>query len=107
MSQSLTVAPTVAERRVQRAEVLASIVDKWLPVTFKDGRSAWAIPSQSVAGKFHIATHDRCGCWDSVRRSGRCKHQLAVRIILRQHGLWPVAQPSSTPDVFTRFEEAA
>jgi hypothetical protein len=58
----------------------------------KGGTAAYAIPSQSVLGLYHIATlaaGGRCGCWDAQRRSGRCKHVLALRIVARQFDLVP------------------
>lgn len=93
--KTLTVAKTVAERRVQRAEVLAANAHQWIPCSTRFAGSArgesvvWAIPSQSVLGLFHLATDSGCGCNDSRRRSGRCKHQLAIRLVLAQHGIRP------------------
>lgn len=92
---------TVAEQRQGRAEVLAADFHKWIPCTTNfAGRApgntiAFAIPSQTRAGLFHIASLShggRCGCWDSIRRSGRCKHIRALQIVARQFGLLPVEQ---------------
>lgn len=110
---TLTVAKTVAERRAQRAEVLASLFTSWIPCTTRFAGSArgdqtvFAIPSQSVLGKFHLATQDRCGCWDAARRSGSCKHMLAIRIVLQQLGLLQPARPSWADIVIEDGEIAA
>jgi hypothetical protein len=110
MAQTLTVGRTVAERRRQRAEVLAADFVKWIACTTRfagDVRGAstvFAIPSQSVLGKYHLATSERCGCWDAQRRSGHCKHMLAIRIVLTHLGL---IQRPSWADVVIEEEEIA
>lgn len=108
---TLTVARTVAERRQQRAEVLAADYFHWIPCTTRFAGSArgdqtvFAIPSQSVAGKYHLASLDRCGCWDAIRRSGPCKHQRAIRIVLTQLGLIQQPKRPSWADIVLDYQE--
>lgn len=96
--KSLTVGKTVAAQRKQRAEVLASNFRQWIPCQTnfcggaKGGAIVWAIPSQTVLGLFHLATDRSCGCNDSRRVSGACKHQLAIRLVLGQFNLRPEAR---------------
>jgi hypothetical protein len=109
---TLTVGKTVAEQRAFRAEVIASNFRQWIPVRTRfcggapGGTAAYAIPSQTRLGLYHIANLDRCGCFDSRRRAGACKHRRAIRIVLAQHNLRPEERTASrrnghvTPEVY-------
>lgn len=91
----MTVVATVAEQRQLRAEVIAEGFKSWIPCTtvfasdHPGEQTVFAIPSQTRVGVYHLANHQRCGCHDSRRRSGPCKHVRAVRLVLRQLNVIP------------------
>lgn len=64
----------------ERAEALAATAHSWPHVTVRGMRQAWAVPSQSEAGKYHLTSRVSCDCvaWQHGRM---CAHVLAVRIV--------------------------
>lgn len=65
-------------KRVERAAQLVA-----LGAVTKIDQYEYRVASQSNDGTFYRVTPDGCGCMDALRRpSDRCKHDIAVRILL-------------------------
>jgi hypothetical protein len=72
---------TAENRRSIRAIEIAAGASDWLKCRTRDGRKLYGVPSQRVAGLYHLADTQNCDCQDAQRHPGQaCKHQLAVRL---------------------------
>ena len=68
---------TADPRSVKALELLAT-ASTWPTGRTRDGRVFRAVPSQSAANAFHMATATDCTCRDHVSRGTVCKHMRAV-----------------------------
>ncbi len=65
-------------KRIERAAQLIA-----MGAVTKVSEHEYRVESQSNDGTFYKVTPDGCHCMDSLRRpSDRCKHDIAVRVIL-------------------------
>jgi hypothetical protein len=76
----MTITVSTADRRGVKALAVLSSSDRWQKGHTKDGRSPYAIPSESEAGLFHLTDTRECSCRDFQRRREPCKHVLACRL---------------------------
>lgn len=66
--------------RQERAKALAATAHSWPRVTVRGVSQAWAVPSQSESGKYHLTSRVNCDCrgWQHGKV---CVHVAAVRIL--------------------------
>ena len=76
----MTITVSTDDRRSVKARAVLSTSDRWHKGHTKDGRSFYAIPSESEAGLFHLTDTRECSCRDYPRRREPCKHVLACRL---------------------------
>ena len=75
----MTITVSTADPRSLKALALLEGADRWQKGHTKDGRSFYAVPSQSGT-VLHMADTRACTCRDFERRQEACKHVLAVRL---------------------------
>lgn len=79
-------ATKVSFTAAERARILLAEVGQWGDVRLRDGTLAYAIPSQSRPGVYHISNGSACDCpafSKVLEYSGSapaCKHMLAVQL---------------------------
>jgi len=104
----MTITVSTADPRSLKALALLEGADRWQKGHTKDGRSFYAVPSQS-GDVLHMADTRACTCRDFERRQEACKHVLAVRLHVarlkaqqprrratRQHTPTEIAEGSAT-----------
>ena len=75
----------LSDPRTVKAIAVLTGCGQWLKVRARDGRTAFGVPSQRVAGLYYMVTSRSCTCEDFARHArhgGVCKHMLAARIHL-------------------------
>ena len=75
----MTITVSTADPRSLKALALLEGADRWQKGHTRDGRSFYAVPSQS-GDVLHMADTRACTCRDFERRQQPCKHVLAVRL---------------------------
>ena len=75
----MTITVSTADPRSLKALALLAGADRWQKGHTRDGRSFYAVPSQS-GDVLHMADTRACTCRDYERRQDACKHVLAVRL---------------------------
>ena len=75
----MTITVSTADPRSLKALALLEGADRWQKGHTRDGRSFYAVPSQS-GDVLHMADTRACTCRDYERRQQACKHVLAVRL---------------------------
>ncbi len=75
----MTITVSTADPRSLKALALLEGADRWQKGHNRDGRSFYAVPSQS-GSVLHMADTRACTCRDYERRQQACKHVLAVRL---------------------------
>jgi hypothetical protein len=96
----------------ERALILLADVGQWGDVKLQDGSHAYAIPSESRPGVYHISNGKGCDCpafskvVDYSGTAPACKHMLAVqRHNVEILAMLPTLRPDG--DMPTRAEERA
>ena len=70
--------------RSLKALAILATADRWQRGHTKDGRSFYAVPSQSVPNAYHMADCHACTCKDFERRQTECKHRIAARLLCEE-----------------------
>lgn len=69
-----------------RAHFVLATMAQWIPCRLKNGRTVWAIPSQTQPGVYYLCDGSRCECPGFARivaysgSAPACKHMLAVQL---------------------------
>ena len=72
-----TVVSSIDPRSAKALEIVATAAT-WQTGRTRDGRSFYAVPSQSAANAYHMVDATACTCRDHVSRGVTCKHIRAV-----------------------------
>ncbi len=75
----MTITVSTTDPRSLKALELLAGADRWQKGHTRDGRSFYAVPSQSGT-VLHMADTRACTCHDFELRQEACKHVLAVRL---------------------------
>ncbi len=76
----MTITISSQDPRSMKALAIAAEAGQWARCRRRDGSKAYAVPSQSAPGLYHVADINTCTCPDFERRRQPCKHVLAIRI---------------------------
>ena len=95
----MTIRVSTDDRRSLKALALLAGADRWQKGHTRDGRSFYAVPSQS-SDVLHMTDTRACTCRDFQRRQAPCKHVLAVRLHLAR---LRVDQPRRSPEQLARL----
>ena len=91
----MTITVSTTDPRSLKALAILETADRWVRGHRKsDGRSFYAVPSQS-SDVLHMTDTRACTCRDVQRRQAPCKHVLAVRLHLAR---LRVDQPRRSPE---------
>ena len=81
MSATQSIDLSTTDPRVQKGCVLASQSAQWIRGHTCAGTPVWGIPSQRLAGVYHLTSRTRCSCRDFLYRDPEpCKHVIAVHV---------------------------
>lgn len=90
-------------KRVERAAQLVI-----LGAVTKIDEHTYRVASQTADDTFYRVTPDGCGCMDALRRpSDRCKHDIAVRILLSAQIQEQKAREAAVPVVADQIRQIA
>jgi len=80
----MTITVSTTDPRSLKALAVLETADRWQKGRTNDGRSFWAIPSETQRGLLHMTSTRECSCPDYQRRGIACKHMLAARLRVAQ-----------------------
>jgi len=89
----MTIVVSTSDARSLKALALLETADRWQKGHTKDGRSFYAVPSQS-GDVLHMVDCRACTCRDFERRQDACKHILAVRLHVARLKGRPTRRPA-------------
>ena len=81
---TMTITVSTTDPRSLKALAVLETADRWQKGRTNDGRSFWAIPSETQRGLLHMTSTRECSCPDYQRRGIACKHMLAARLRVAQ-----------------------
>lgn len=80
----MTITVSTADKRSLKALEVLATAERWQKGRTKEGRSFWAIPSETQPGLLHMTDTRECTCPDHRQRGIACKHILAARLRVAQ-----------------------
>ena len=91
----MTITVSTSDPRSLKALELLAGADRWIRGLRKaDGRSFYAVPSQTSSAVYMVDTRE-CTCRDFTERRQPCKHVTAVRLHVARLKLAEKARPSA------------